>query len=373
MSIAKILKVLDYYDKFKPYNYNIEKQRFFFEMEKGHDYNPLFIYEDKLRASDYIRMSRLIDREFGDDKIINEYLMVYRKVAELMIAWKNDEYDLVTNISGELFGDYRNLNVSEILNIYSRAKEQNKLSGNIYNEKQIVEHFNNELERHNISDWEVEAGLDFDNEFMINGKEKKILVQKDHEIDKLYMNRVISHEIVGHLFQKMNGEYSKKYRRLFTSHLGLETQYEGLALFTEIHNLPSSYFNFILEKYLLLMYATFVACQSSFRGTYDEIYKLSQDKDFAFFATFRAKKGFRDTKQAGSFQRDNSYIFGVRKIIDLVNDDEHNYRKLISGIFPFSVIPFVEAKKDKQQKIGIKMFNKVNEGIFLSTIWGIFT
>ena len=194
MNFERVLKVLDYYEKFIPYNYEGEKMEFFRQIEKGIDYNPLFMYKDKLKASDYLRLNRIINKEKGDNKLVDEYLKVYEKISELMIAWKNDEYDLVTIISGELFGDFSELSEQAIFGIYDTAAKTNSFKKNTYDADQITLLFNKELKKNKLNNWQTECGEIKGVEFNLNGLEKKIIVKDGCSVQKEYWLRAETNE-----------------------------------------------------------------------------------------------------------------------------------------------------------------------------------
>jgi hypothetical protein len=106
------------------------------------------------------------------------------------------------------------------------------------------------------------------------------------------------------------------------------------------------------------MIATAEAQKSSFFETYQTIFNLCGDKNFSFYAAYKAKRGFHDTAQPGCFQKENSYLLGALEIIRLIEDNEENYYRLSQGCFPLSALRLIS---DRQLKwIGIKDFNLKN-------------
>lgn len=371
MNLQKITGELDYYKKFIPNNYNQEMNEFFRALNRGRIYNPIFKYDDKLNASDYTRIKHAIEKSRGEDRIINQFVEVYSSVADMMAARQNDIYDEITRISGELFGDYKDLDEEAAIDFYKTNKgfaysNQHK----VYSDKQLAARAFKELEKWGMLDWQVEYNGVGGSEVQIYEHEKKIVIKSGTKLPKPSIERIVCHEVVGHALQHFNGEANKKYSDWFTAYIGTEKQYEGLAVFTEIHNLEKTHIDYIFGRYVLFIIATSIAARSDFYEVYQKVYELCGDQEFSFFTAYKTKRGFRDTAKPGCFQKENSYIFGTRDIINLVQEDEDNYDKIISGLFPLSAMPLIDKPKNKW--VGINMLNSDNEKYFSENIDPIF-
>ena len=86
MNFQEIQKELDYYQKFTPANFSEERAKFFKHLKIQVPYNPVFEYNDKLEVEDYEEIKKTLKKQRGRDAIINSYLKVHLRVADLMIA-----------------------------------------------------------------------------------------------------------------------------------------------------------------------------------------------------------------------------------------------------------------------------------------------
>ena len=76
MNFDYIQKELDYYKKFLPANFAVEKAKFFANVKKSEPYNPYFYYSDNLEVKDYKEIKEALQKEVGSDLIIDEFLKV---------------------------------------------------------------------------------------------------------------------------------------------------------------------------------------------------------------------------------------------------------------------------------------------------------
>ncbi len=189
-------------------------------------------------------------------------------------------------------------------------------------------------------------------------QKKRLVIRTGATETKLGLECAISHELDGHAAQAFNAMANTRYSEWFLSYLGTEKQYEGYATFIEINNLSIAHINCELESFLVLMIATALAQRSSYYEIYQEVYKLCEDRDFSYLAAYKAKRGFRDTAQAGCFQKENSYLIGAIENVKLVEENKENYYRLSQGCFPLSAIELISEKRPKWAII--KDLNKKN-------------
>ncbi len=358
MNFEKIQKELDYYQKFTPVNFAEERTKFFESVKKNQSYNPLFQYADKLDVKDFEKIKKSLEKEKGEDAIINEFLKVHLDVTDMMIAWKKNDYQNISILSGKLFGSINEFNLQSSIRVYKSLRILRQHSEDIYNGKQIRASFLEELKKRNLEGWIIEYNDASGGNVSIYETEKKVVIRTGATETKLSLECVLTHELDGHAIQAFNAMENKRYNKWFLSYLGTERQYEGYATFIEINNLSIAHIRSEIEYFLGLMIATALASRLSFYQTYKEIYKLCGDKDFSFLAAYKAKRGFQDTAQAGCFQKENSYLLGAIEIIKLVEENKEYYYSLSQGCFPLSIIKLIPNKRPKW--VSVKEFDKEN-------------
>jgi len=362
MNFDYIQKELDYYKKFTPANFVEEKARFFAHIKKKEAYNPFFDYGDNLEAKDYKEIKEALQKEIGSDLIINEFLKVYLDVAEMLIAWKQNDYEALSNISGKIFGSTNTFDISKTIENYKRLTSAAVESAEVYNDEQIGEKFEEEFAKRSLDGWFIEYHEASGGNVSIYESEKKIIIRAGTTETKQGLDCVIAHELDGHAVQAFNAMSNKRYAKWLLSYLGTEKQYEGYATFVVINNLSIAHINSELAYNFALIIATSQAQSSSFYETYQRIYELCRDEDFSFSAAYKAKRGFQDTARIGCFQKENAYSLGALEIIALVEQSEKNYFRLLQGCFPLSAIGFIAGKEPKWQSV--KNFNIENQTYF---------
>ncbi len=156
MNFEKIQKELDYYQKFTPVNFAEERTKFFESVKKNQSYNPLFKYADKLDVKDFEKIKKALEKEKGQDVVINEFLKVQLDVTDMMIAWKKNDYQSISILSGKLFGSINEFNLQSSIRVYKSLRILRQHSEDIYNDKQIRAGFLEELKKRNLEGWIIE-------------------------------------------------------------------------------------------------------------------------------------------------------------------------------------------------------------------------
>jgi hypothetical protein len=358
MNFAQIQRELDYYKKFTPINFTEERTRFFERFEKNEPYNPVFNYRDELTVRDYEDIKEAFKKKKGTDPVINEFLKIYRDVAGTMIAWKQNNYEALSTISGKIFGSTAEFDISQTIRLYQKLNILTHESGEVYNDEQIGKRFTEEFKKRKLKGWFVEFNEASGGNVSIYESEKKVVIKTGAVETRIGMECVLCHELDGHAIQAFNAMSNERYRKWLLSYLGTEKQYEGYATFVVINNLSIPHIISELVYNFILIIATAQAQTSSFYETFQVINKLSKDKNFSFSAAYKAKRGFQDTAQPGCFQKENAYLLGAREIIKLIGESKDNYYRLSQGCFPLSANRFITSQKPKW--ISIKDFNKDN-------------
>ena len=369
MNFAQIQRELDYYKKFTPINFSEERISFFEHLEKNEPYNPTFNYSDKLTVRDYEDIKDALKKERDTDLLINEFLSVYVDVVDMMIAWQQSNYEALSFISGKIFGSTIEFDTSQAIREYKKLNILTHESMEVYNDRQIGKTFLEEFKKRKLKGWFVEYNEASGGNVSIYESDKKVVIKTGAVETRLGLECVLCHELDGHAAQAFNAMSNKRYREWLMSYLGTEKQYEGYATFVVINNLSIAHIISELIYNYVLIIATAQAQTSSFYETYQEIYKLCQDKHFSFSAAYKAKRGFQNTAQPEKIKKENAYVLGALGIIRLIEESKENYYSLSQGCFPLSANRFISSQKPEW--ISVKEFNQENLEFFKNKIKSI--
>jgi len=358
MNFTKIQTELDYYKKFKPINYTMERIKFFEQVEKNEPYNPKFNYPDKLRVSDYKDLKICLKKEMGKDGLVDEFLKIYLVVVDILIAWRKNSSEVLSNLSGKIFGSTALFDLEQTIKEYKKLDISAHSAAEVYSHQQIGKRFLEEFAKRKLEGWSIVYDETSGGNVSIYESQKKIVIKNGATATAAGLECAVTHELDGHAIQAFNAMSHKRHRSWLLSYLGTEKQYEGYATFVVVNNLSVPHILSELKHNFALIIATSLAQRLSFYETYQKMYDLCKDKNFSFSAAYKAKRGFHDTGQPGCFQKEISYLLGALEIIKLVEENKENYYKLAQGCFPLSAIKFIAGKKPRWESI--KKFNQKN-------------
>ena len=351
MNFNQVQAELDYYKKFTPVNFADERNRFFENVGKSEPYNPVFKYNDKLTLRDYVDIKEVLKKEKDMDPVIKAFIRVYLDVADMMIAWKQGNYEKLSIVSGKIFGSSAEFDILQTSRLYQKLNTQVPVSPVVYNDQQIGKIFLEEFKKRNFKDWVIEYHEASGGNVSIYETEKKVVIKTGAVETRIGMECVLCHELDGHAYQAFNAMSSKRYRKWLMSYLGTEKQYEGFATFVVINNLSVAHIISELIYNFILIIATAKAQTSSFYETFEVIYQLCNDKGFSFSAAYKAKRGFQHTDQSGCFQKENAYVLGALEIVKLIEKNKDNYYRLSQGCFPLSASRHMTSQKPRWMSI----------------------
>ena len=243
MNFDYIQRELDYYKKFTPSNFMEERERFFAHIKKNKPYNPFFKYIDNLEVKDYKEIKEALKKETGSDLIINEFLKVYLDVVDMMIAWKQNDYEALSNISGKIFGSTNTFDINKTIDNYKQLTTLANESAEVYNDEQIGEKFKEEFTNRKLEGWLIEYHEASGGNVSIYESEKKIVIRTGTSATKQGLECVLAHELDGHAVQAFNAMSNERYANWLLSYLGTEKQYEGYATFVVINKLSIPHIN----------------------------------------------------------------------------------------------------------------------------------
>jgi hypothetical protein len=160
-------------------------------------------------------------------------------------------------------------------------------------------------------------------------KSQIIKIPKDIIKDEIEVNRLIVHEILGHVLRRVSTLKSV----LSTIRKGIVKDYvlyeEGFAVYNEyryglLDNNTWNKYNLRLE-----------VIRDHFNKSFREIYNLLLDRGFgaksSFDMTLRFKRGFGDTSQEGLFPKDAAYLIGFINLYNLMQKDNSLYDFMKTG------------------------------------------
>lgn len=306
-----------------PLNTLKEKETFFLNKKKGIEYNPNFVYSKKNPIYNYYSKNNTLKilkneikeifKEIGEDSL---GLIFEKKLLDLF-----DRIELIKSIGTENFSENSLGYYGEIsLNTKKIAKEliQKKINLdkkylNFFESKKIME---SALKKRKMNYKVVEKKTSGAN-VSVNIRTKEIFISKQTKLTINDLNRLVVHEIEGHIYRYENG-LNQPYK-IFSRGLSKETlkTEEGLAVYIE--QKENVDINEQLKKYAGRVIAITTAQKHSFFETFEEINKYFSEEE-AFNLTLRAKRGNFNQEKKGAFFKDALYLQGFLEVSEFVKD-----------------------------------------------------
>jgi hypothetical protein len=170
----------------------------------------------------------------------------------------------------------------------------------------------------------------------VNVRTKEIMISKHILLSKNELERLIAHEIEGHIYRYENGCIQPY--KIFSRGLSRETlkTEEGLAVYIEQQekiNVDEQ-----LKQYAGRLIAVNTAQKHSFFETFEEMKKYFNEED-SFTLTLRAKRGTPDQSRGGAFFKDSLYLQGYLELLDFTKDRKIN--ELYYGRYSINDTPLV--------------------------------
>jgi len=325
-----------------PLNIEQEKEKFFTTISKNEQYNPSFIYSPKNAIYSYYsknttlatfknEMNELF-KEIGTDSL---GLIFEKKLLDLF-----DRIELIKSVGTENFSQNSEGYYGEI------TKEAKKYAKELLSKK-IIEYDKNIY--FNEAKKEMESALKkrklkynviekttSGSKVSVNVRTKQIMISKSITLSKSELERLIAHEIEGHIYRYENGDVQPY--KIFSRGLSRETlkTEEGIAVYIEQQeniNVDEQ-----LKQYAGRLTAIQTAQKHSFFETFEEMRKYFSDSE-AFNLTFRAKRGTPDQTRGGAFFKDTLYLQGYMEILEFTKKRELN--ELYYGRYAINDAPLV--------------------------------
>lgn len=325
-----------------PLNMAHEKENFFSAIKKNEPYNPMFVYSPKSSIYSYYAKDSTIATfknemneifsEIGDDSL---GLIFERKLLDLF-----DRIELIKSVGTENFSQNSESYYGEISREAKRyAKEI--LAKNLADSEKIIQFDNAKLlMEHALRErklkYKVVEKTTQGSHVSVNVRTKEIMISKNIAFSQSQLDRLIAHEIEGHIYRYENG-CTQPYK-IFSRGLSKETlkTEEGIAVYIEQQehiNIDEQ-----LRQYAGRVTSVSTAQKHSFYETFEEMKKYFSEED-AFNLTLRAKRGTLDQARGGAFFKDILYLQGYMEITEFAK--ERNISELYYGRYAIPDCPLV--------------------------------
>ena len=325
-----------------PLNTEQEKEKFFNALDKKELYNPVFLYAQKSPIYLYYsknttlatfknEMNELF-KEIGTDSL---GLIFERKLLDLF-----DRIELIKSIATENFSLNSEGYYGEITREAKKYAKEILSKKIIESEKTIFfnelkEKIENALKKRKLK-YNVIEKITPGAKVSVNVRTREIMISKHIALSLNEVDRLIAHEIEGHIYRYENGCIQPY--KIFSRGLSRETlkTEEGIAVYIEQQenlNIDEQ-----LKQYAGRLHAIQTAQKHSFYETFEEIKKYFS-KEEAFNLTLRAKRGTLNQEMGGAFFKDALYLQGYMEIMEFTKERELN--ELYFGRYSINDAPLV--------------------------------
>lgn len=274
---------MTFIQKINPINKEEEKEKFLFDPL----YNPQFRYAEDINDQERANYSHL------DTK----YLELAKKILEKGLKKYGSEENLIKEIEGEI------LSLEEVERKISHYLQENHL------ENVSISYSSSYVARTSMNQDEIRLRLPL-------------------EYGEKTFQGVLDHEIGTHYFRRLNDRLRPwhKKRHKFQLRPYLETE-EGLAIIHQYLDVEDP----LLWRTAMYYYAVWLGNQMSFSELNKELMKYIQTPERRWKMCLRVKRGIKDTFVTGALFRDQLYLLGVMKLIDWLERNEYDFKKLYIG------------------------------------------
>lgn len=335
-----ILKPIRLSDYDTPVNRGSEKEKSRTAQNTRKKYNPVFSYRDIPRdiekpLIDYVK--RLDPSNTPYEKLLyDDANFTLERIASLRTRRSSD----ISAQSIRLYGLPTRRIVSEAYSSLQSFKMNDKYRE--VGEVEAVEaqtHLKKALDRVGLSEWEVIITEKMQARMSVRSVEKQVKIRQDYKFTKQAIQRLLVHEIGTHVFRYSNGAR----QRLELLRLGLadySMTEEGMATYHEQqYDLRDP---IVARRYALRVIAAYKSLTSTFAEVMEELIEYC-DFDEAFDIAIRAKRGFVNTAEYGSYVKDKVYFEGFIKVQEHLEQHPDDYTLLMSGKVSLAMLPMLRS------------------------------
>lgn len=267
-----------------PINKEKEKEKFFFDA----NYNPQFVYAQRIREEDLQRFGAVSD----------EYLKQATNIVDTVIKKWGTESAFLAQAEGEL------LSKEQVANITRDYIQKNGLEGKVK-----IRFVEGQVSPCSMSGDVISFRLP--------------IAQR-----ALRLEGTLNHEIGTHYFRRINEEKQPWVHEhpKFGLHPHIETE-EGLAALHSLLLLEHKNAWFDALYYV----AVYNANQMSFSELYQYLKKYIDDRNRRWNITLRAKRGISDTSKPGAIAKDQVYLRGMVQVLQWLEKNDYNPAPLYYG------------------------------------------
>jgi len=325
-----------------PLNLEEEKKKFFEHTEKNEQYNPKFKYLPRNPIYSYFTLSptlktyknelkELLD-DFGTDSL---GIIFEKKILDLF-----DRIELSRSIGTENFSAnsetyYGGIDKETLSYAKEEMQKETKKEEDIIGFEKTAEIIQNSLFEKKIR-YTVIKRQSTGSKCAVNLRTKQIMINEDASFSQDAIQRLIAHEIEGHVYRYENG--AKQPYLIFARGLSkeaIETE-EGIAVWLEQRKGMS--IENKLREYSGRIIAINTAQKHDFFETCEEMKKYFEPKE-AFTLALRAKRGTFQQDKAGAFFKDVIYLKGFLKVKEFLK--ERPLKELYYGRYSVYDTPLV--------------------------------
>lgn len=309
--IFKTFKKLDYQKYLTPRNFNEENAKFLEEYNSGFQYNPQYSYlpfSSNKCATILEGLNTVIEESqlLSGKEIVLKNRLVELQNEILMYSAIGQEFFSKKAIAVNGVPDLRNYNYAfEIIN-KDDTTIQTTPSYTPQYMKRVLE---KRLKEYGFL-WDIIISDKMVAKISVEPDLRKVFINSKLLFSPKDIVRLQVHEIDTHVLRAENGSHREfKVFTIGTSNSLIHE--EGLAIYNE-------YINDVLDLNTLKLYAArFLCCvhiDKSFYELFDMMVKLGFSQEVAIYVVSRIKRGLRDTKQPGGFNKDYVYLQGFKEV-----------------------------------------------------------
>lgn len=300
-----------------PTNLNSEKKRFFLELAKGKEYNPVFKYKEiKFNKAQIAKeINSLINfKAYGEERIVSEIdNILFERIVNKYGKRSKNLLGLILSRCTRQFSE-----ISKI--VYGMPdKETLKTAKNVLQFKLTSNYSKKTFSANEIAKklkpivkkygWKIILDNTLASKMKTVGSRKELVICSNSEFNAYDITRLKYHEIETHIRRYVNNERLPE--EIQTCFNYIETE-EGLAITTEEmkNALSAEQLRIYAGRVLGVIYAS----NHSFYEVFRYLQKHKFNDEDAFTITARVKRGIANTANPGGLTRDHIYLSGKIKV-----------------------------------------------------------
>jgi hypothetical protein len=307
------LKELDLFADVTPTNIGEEKEKFFFELNRGEVYNPKFTYKFNRTLSDITKLEAAFQYTPKDPIISQNYQGHFEREKVWIKTFIHRNEPNFPELLSRLYplpSEQYTFMAKQILMVEEIEDDLGNDETLSAEEAKVI--FENTLKSAGYEGWSVIL-KPIGAKAMVSSLRRELTIREGNYFKTSEIERLKVHEIHTHIKRYENGikQPYALFRHGFPNYLETE---EGLAIYNEYVN------NLLrmsdLKKYALRVLACLWADQGSLFDVYTKLTEFTTIND-SWEIAMRVKRGLIDTAEKGGFYKDQLYFKGYQKVKNL--------------------------------------------------------